>query len=214
MKSGLVKIRDHQSRRKKLRIDISQNWNLSNFERSLHHEGYSAVDRKVCKKIISIRSHRLDSFEWDDRKVKQKFLDSDVTLKTWFGEFVISKGNDRYYEPILHPKSMVMPMDMSSLPDPDDWVEDWYTTWQSRKDNPNALVKSGGDETMSIFSDNSNYYAHKHEKIWQPPEIGLISTIRLQIGESVSRLDPYHTSRLRHSKWRRKYLARGMLSHR
>ena len=93
---------------------------------------------------------------------------------------------------------MKVPMDRTSLPDPGEWVEDWYTTWQSRKENPNTL-----DHDMII-----------EKRHYEVPEVGSINTVRLQIGESVSRVHPYHTSYLRRSKWKRKYLTRGVFTYR
>jgi hypothetical protein len=103
-------------------------------------------------------------------------------------------------------------MDRSSLPDPGEWDEDWYTTWQSRKENPNALLRNEQDEVMSSLTDHDDVAAKGRRR--ETPEVGTICTVRLQIGESVSRIHPYLTSHLRHSKWKRKYLASGMFSHR
>jgi len=93
---------------------------------------------------------------------------------------------------------MEMPIE-AAMPDPGEWTEDWYTTWQSRKDNPNTLVNNDNQESKVDINEDEDV-----------PEVGNICTVRLRIGESVSRVHYTQTSYLRRSKWRRKYLTRGV----
>ena len=49
-----------------------------------------------------------------------------------FGDLLRKRGNDRYREPVVHPKSMEMPM--KNLPGEGEWTEERYTTWQQHKE--------------------------------------------------------------------------------
>eukprot|EP00567_Pseudictyota_dubia_P011692 CAMPEP_0197453262 /NCGR_PEP_ID=MMETSP1175-20131217/34437_1 /TAXON_ID=1003142 /ORGANISM="Triceratium dubium, Strain CCMP147" /LENGTH=115 /DNA_ID=CAMNT_0042986495 /DNA_START=288 /DNA_END=632 /DNA_ORIENTATION=- len=101
-----------------------------------------------------------------------------------------------------------MPID--NVPDPGEWTEDWYTTWKSRKENPNNLKLFEKEENMEAPDDNSDERSEssssssedKHtneektgavksddESSWgEEPEIGELCTVRLRTGERVSRV--------------------------
>uniref|UniRef100_A0A7S2JXZ0 Uncharacterized protein n=1 Tax=Leptocylindrus danicus TaxID=163516 RepID=A0A7S2JXZ0_9STRA len=187
---------------KKLRLPVAQRWKKSTEDRIGEHSGYLDIQIHSFKASLHTNEEeqRLDSVIWEERKTKQMFLECDLSKRNWFGDFVNSRGNIRCHEPICHPKSMEMPM--ASMPEPGEWTEDWYTTWQSRKDNPNTLVLHERDE-IEYDKDSSR------GRIWETPEVGTICSVRLKIGENVSRIHFEHTSSLRRSKWRRKYFPRG-----
>lgn len=153
----------------------------------------------------------------------------------------MTRGNDRRHAPICHPKSMEMPMEREFMPEKGEWDEGWYTTWHSRKDNPNNLILHEQDEmdnSSSYFSqsddghsmndhsddlsedsafrenedgtDYASQFTKDTNESWEEvPEVGTICTIRLKIGENVSRVHYCWTSRLRRSRWRRKFFPRG-----
>ena len=207
------------SKGKKLRIPTKQHWKLSKKDPSRSHEGIHGIPSHYNNPLIT-ESHKFDSLKWEDRNVEQTFLAPVYATSRWFGKLLdqnelmlfhvfclitflagrldIARGNSRVYEPICHPKSMEMPIE-AAMPDPGEWTEDWYTTWQSRKDNPNTLVNNDNQE--------SKVDTNEDEAV---PEVGNICTVRLRIGESVSRVHYTQTSYLRRSKWRRKYLTRGV----
>ena len=164
-------------------------------------------------------------------------------------------------------------MPMEKIPEPREWTENWFTTWQSRKQNPNNLIYDAnnneeeeddeetedarsdqedtymdteskldsstiasnsiffsgekiamvGFDQMSSYVPNTNVKLNKKEKqidietfvkseksAWEDaPEVGTLCTVRLKIGEKVSRVTWDYASHLRRSRWRRKYFPRG-----
>lgn len=141
----------------------------------------------------------------------------------------MTRGNDRNFEPVCHPKSMPMPLDQfkQRLPQPDEWEEEWYMTWKSRKENPNALFstasskKGGVERTNSPLrdkyalddgaSDSDDEENIPDDKLWKdPPEFGKLCTVRYKVGEPRSRLNWFLTSRLRRSRFRKKYFPHGL----
>ena len=220
------------ARGKQLRLPVSQRWKKSVEDRTADHSGYLDIQIHSFKSSLNTSDevHRLDSVIWEERKTQQMFLESSLLNMNWFGKWLFwlrfftstlkdlvshfiliilnlllgdivdSRGNIRYHEPICHPKSMEMPM--ASMPEPGEWTEDWYTTWQSRKDNPNTLFLHERDE-------NENDASNSRGRVWETPEVGTICSVRLKIGENVSRIHYEHSSSIRRSKWRRKYFPRG-----
>ena len=109
----------------------------------------------------------------------------------------MTRGNDRNFEPVCHPKSMAMPLDQlkQRLPQPDDWEEEWYMSWKSRKENPDALFSSSvtrkkenqernikfqvrdkyalDDGASSFSNDEENA---PDDKVWKDCELGKLYT--------------------------------------
>ena len=130
-----------------------------------------------------------------------------------------------------------MPLDQlkQRLPQPGEWEEEWYMSWKARKENPNALFsrrenphtffstsssKKEGVESTSTpvrdkyaLDDEDPSYADGEDnipddKLWkEPPEFGKLCTIRYKVGEPRSRLNWFLTSRLRRSRFRKKYFS-------
>lgn len=104
---------------------------------------------------------------------------------------------------------------VTRIPKPGEWSEDWYTTWKSRKDNPNNLVMFAQGEIL-VESEHEPFLPC--ERFAQSPlksnkvmvEIGSLCPVRVRGGERVSRIHPEFTSSLRQSRWRKKYLKRSM----
>ena len=112
--------------------------------------------------------------------------------------------NRKAREPICHPRSAIM-----NIPtNPADWDEEWFTTWQARKENPHRLEqKKRGKKSKRIKS----YVGDDDESCFVGlPEIGSIYTIRFRIGERVSRVHYDYTSSLRKSRWKKKYFPKGI----
>jgi len=222
-------------------ISTKPHWRRSYEERTKAHTGYFDVDYYSLydSSVVIGEPHRLDAVSWEHRDVKQRFLhEKDIAFsRNWFGAFIKARGNDRNFEPVCHPRSMKMPIE--NVPDPGEWAEDWYTTWKSRKENPNNLklfereenMEESGDENddQSVSSgseDNfvredqtdatksgNNKYQEDDESFWEEePEIGELCTVRLKIGERVSRVTWDHTSSLRRSRWRRKYFPKSQFT--
>lgn len=182
--------------------------------------------------------HHLDDVPWEDREVKQRFLhEQSISFsRNWFGDMPRKRGNDKHREPVARPDSMAMPM---SHRQEQDWPKEWYSTWQSRKlfgeenddsstssyssssshysDGRTGSILSGSVLTRetrgSGYSDSFDDNESDCESTWDydedVPECGHIVNVKQKIGERVSRVNPYTTSSLRTSRWRRKYFPRG-----
>lgn len=95
-----------------------------------------------------------------------------------------------------------------NIPDPDEWNEDWYTTWKSRKDNPNNLVTFVETEMSNSNVDDasSDNYTTSSGKKRVVVEIGTLCPVRVKPGERLSKVHFDYVSSLRRSRWRKKYL--------
>lgn len=163
------------------------------------------------------------------------------------GKLTNTRGNDRFHQPISHPKSMEMPIE-ASLPEHNEWTEDMYTTWQSRQQNPNISNFYAPDELTEGIEDYDHYGTfdmdstiastinsstivsqstdHLHaasedansrrsakrtpkKSVEEAPQVGTLCTVRLKIGEKVSRVSHSYSSHLRRSRWRRKHFPKG-----
>jgi len=120
-----------------------------------NHPGYFNVDfySLYDATVVIGEPHAFDSVPWEYRDVKQRFLyeKSIQFSRNWFGEIIKKRGADKHHEPVCHPKSMELPM--KNMPEPGEWNEDWFTTWKSRRENPNNLVifdKDENDEMAEI----------------------------------------------------------------
>ena len=141
---------------------------------------------------------QLDRLPWEKRIVGQRFL-SEKSLETrnWFGSFALTRGNDRCHQPISHPLSVELDWDI--IPYPGSWKETWFTPWQAFRANPNNLLI---DQTISNYSEDDE------EVLQEPPQIGVLTTIRQNINERLTRVSYAHTSNLRRSRWRQKFYPR------
>jgi hypothetical protein len=130
----------------------------------------------------------------------------------------MNRGNDRIHHPVALPKSLQLTV--TRIPDPEEWNENWYTTWRSRRDNPNNLIafteyeitmgaeSNGIGESSSSLEDSeqvANRSSGTRRKV--TIEIGSLYPVRLKAGERISRVHPDYTSSLRSSRWRKKYLS-------
>lgn len=133
------------------------------------------------------------------------------------------RGNDRVHHPVSRPKSFQM--SVTRIPDEDEWDENWYTTWRSRRDNPNNLmafaeleikttsyhsapnIKNTSLTGLSTSAESDPSICPNAPKRKLNIEIGLLCPVRLKTGERISRIHPDFTSSLRRSRWRKKYVS-------
>jgi len=186
---------------------------LSPKKRLIGHTGYLNVDFYSLYEatVVQADEEDIDQAPWEYRDVGQRFLhEKSLESRNWFGSFELQRENDRVPNPVCRPKSLEV--SVTKIPEPGEWSEDWFTTWKSRKDNPNNLVTFAQDEIVK--TSENQYYAHStkfnHEStpILQKVvvEIGSLCPVRVRGGERVSRIHPEFTSSLRQSRWRKKYL--------
>eukprot|EP00984_Skeletonema_dohrnii_P005933 scaffold2108_cov88-Skeletonema_dohrnii-CCMP3373.AAC.1 len=195
-------------------------------ERTKEHCGfldidfYSLYESTTC----NAENEEIDKAPWEYRDVRQRFLsEKSVDCRNWFGCFESTRGNDRISNPVPCPKSLQIPV--TKIPESGDWNEDWYTTWKSRRDNPNNLVtfteadipslsmNTSGTSSTSTTMTGSHSYDQSMESSDTAPckkkavliEIGNIVSVRFG-GERVSKVHPDYTSSLRRSRWRKKYM--------
>ena len=195
-------------------------------ERTKEHSGFLDIDFYSLYESTTCHAENeeIDKAPWEYRDVRQKFLyEKSVDCRNWFGSFESKRGNDRVSNPVVCPRSLQIPVTV--IPESGDWNEDWYTTWKSRRDNPNNLVtfteadipslslnSSGTSSTsttitesqssdQSVQSSDSTYCRKKPVLI----EIGNLVSVRFG-GEKVSKVHPDYTSSLRRSRWRKKYM--------
>lgn len=123
----------------------------------------------------------------------------------------MERGNDRVPNPVCRPKSLEI--SVTRIPEPGEWSEDWYTTWKSRRDNPNNLMAFAQDETGKISeplpridATTATVSRGRSRTVKKVVEIGSLCPVRVRGGERVSRIHPDFTSSLRQSRWRKKYL--------
>lgn len=236
--------------------NVKQRWRIPFDERVRGHNGYYFIDVNSLYDASDVIGdwHRFDHVPWQDRDVRQRFLfeKSLAYARNWFGELKPTRLNDKLHQPVCHPKSMEMPME-EKMPDPGEWTEDWFTTWQSRKQNPNNLILYTRDQDLledEERSDHGDEHANatvnsvvsfsgdimrgalspsravpstpvleeeeeeENDAIVKPeweetPQVGTLCTLRLKIGEKVSRVKWDYTSHLRRSRWRRKHFPNG-----
>lgn len=128
------------------------------------------------------------------------------------------RGNDRIHHPVSRPKSLEI--SVTRIPDPEEWNEDWYTSWKERRDNPNNLIAFAEHELKASFAEGDIDIKENDSMLLDAPvhgpnaplkivkiEIGTLCPVRLKTGERLSRIHPEFTSSLRRSRWRKKYIA-------
>ena len=120
------------------------------------------------------------------------------------------KRNDRVPNPVCRPSSLEI--SVTKIPADGEWGEDWFTTWKSRRDNPNNLVVFAQDEMRNQSEPKLSYVKKVKKAVAEKVsvETGMLCTVRLRGGERVSRVHPDFTSSLRLSRWRLKYLKGSM----
>jgi len=164
-----------------------------------------------------VEDQDIDRAPWEYRDVRQRFLhEKSVESRNWFGTLEMKRENDRVPYPVCRPKSFQQAV--KNIPDPDEWNEDWYTTWKSRKDNPNNLitfVETVVDDELykereEESSLKSGFYGRKKRVV---VEIGSLCPIRVKPGERLSMVHFDYVSSLRRSRWRKKYLKGSFPSH-
>ena len=197
-------------------------YSLTIDERTVGHRGYRKIDFYSLYEstLVNVQDEDIDRAPWEYRDVGQRFLgEKSVESRNWFGSFVTVRGNDRIPNPICRPRSFQVRA--TKIADPDEWNEDWYTTWKSRRDNPNNLLayakedeisttKRGAsdDETVETYeSDAESVVTNDKPRVKKVIEIGNIVSVRVRCGERVSKVHPDFTSSLRMSRWKRKYCA-------
>lgn len=194
-------------------------------ERTKEHSGFLDIDFYSLYESTTCHAEdeEIDEAPWEYRDVRQRFLyEKSVDCRNWFGSFERKRGNDRVPNPVLCPKSLQVPV--TKIPESGYWNEDWYTTWKSRRDNPNNLVTfteapslsmtfSGTTSTSATVTESHSYDQSVQSSDTNTPcqkkavliEIGNLVSVRFG-GERVSKVHPDYTSSLRRSRWRKKYM--------
>jgi hypothetical protein len=204
------------------RVPGTKQWKRPYAARTRPHEGFFHIDvhslHAASSSALQSRPHPLDSLPWEHRHVKQRFLfeQSISYSRNWFGIGRKVYGNDKIVEPICFPRSMEMPTRAES------WTEEWYA-----KPWPTTTTMSGSNEfeeelcqlrkkyntTTQEEEEEEDYDDDDDESSWisadQIPQCGRLCTVKLKIGERVSRVTPDLTSSLRRSRWRKTYFPKG-----
>jgi len=175
------------NRREKMRIPLRRSWNLPYRERTKDHPGYFSVDvfsLYETSAVVGVCAHRNDDEIWENRNVRQRFLhEKSISLsRNWFGNLLRKRGNDRYKEPVAHPKSMEMPIE--NLPDEGDWIEEWYTTWQQKKiDERRETSETNSESDGSSYGSES--YTYDGDTTWRGDESVTSCTSRGDCSQSI-----------------------------
>ncbi len=116
---------------------------------------------------------------------------------------------------------------MEGLACPDKWEEEWYTTWHTRKNNPNKVglkkkkkkKRSKRSKKKKRSRRSRGYYEEDEDDTEddeidevQAPFIGNIYTLRFR-GENASRVHLAFISYVNKSRWKQKYFPKGIFSH-
>lgn len=179
---------------------------LSLENRLTGHTGFRNIDFYSLYEatVVQAEEEDIDKAPWEYRDVGQFFLhEKSLESRNWFGTFEIKRGNDRVPNPVCRPKSLQL--SVTKIAKPGEWSEDWYTTWKSRRDNPNNLVSFAQAESENIL-ESSFSHLERSPSGKKVVEIGSFCPVRVRAGEGVSRVHTDFTSSLRQSRWRKKYL--------
>mmetsp|Transcript_22839 Transcript_22839/g.28020 ORF Transcript_22839/g.28020 Transcript_22839/m.28020 type:complete len:926 (+) Transcript_22839:115-2892(+) len=210
----------------------SYRWKYTPEERGLGASGYKRINVKAFNDAINVNGEvaEYDDINWEERDVDQYFMhDVDITRNAdWFGSIHSQRINDKIIDPVAQPKSVSI-ADVVTFPNK--WEEEWYTTWLTRKKNPNKAKvdrrkeskrsrkskkkKSKKSRRHRDYDDDSYQSERKIEEDTndlQHLQIGEIYTHRFRLGERVSRVHPYFVSYLGKSRWKKKYFPRGIFS--
>lgn len=215
------------SQKRRLRGPRRTHLTQSTQERTKEHRGFLDIDFYSLYEATTCHAEdeEIDKAPWEYRGVRQRFLsDKSVESRNWFGSFESKRGNDRISNSVSCPKSLQIAV--TKIPESGDWDEDWYTTWKSRRENPNNLVtfteadipslsmnSTGTSSTSTTMTGSRSYDSSEKESANTEPfqkktvliEIGNIVSVRFG-GERVSKVHPDYTSSLRRSRWRKKYM--------
>lgn len=181
------------------------------------HAGYSKIDFYSLYEasVVQAKPEDIDQAPWEYRDVGQRFLsEKSVESRNWFGSFTLMRGNDRVPNAVCRPKSIEV--SVTKIAEEGEWSEDWYTTWKSRRDNPNNLITFDQDDTVDMDEEKSRPDSPTQQqddssKEKKLVEIGGLCPVRVRCGDQrISRVHPDFTSSLRQSRWRQKFLAGSM----
>ena len=208
--------------------------------RLMGHSGYSNIDFYSLYEasLVKAEEEDIDQAPWEYRDVGQRFLhEKSLESRNWFGKILFSapcnfrysctlisclysmhilgsfelvRGNDRLQYPVCCPKALEV--SVTRIPDEGEWSEDWFTTWKSRKDNPNNLETFAQDEKENLVNGipGASFAAHRENDHVVGKnvvvEIGSLCPVRVKPGERISRIHPEYTSSLRQSRWRKRYI--------
>ncbi len=192
------------------RLPIKQHWRLPYEERVQAHPGFQDVDFDALDEATIVYSEfdRFDDIPWEYREVNQGTIyEYGIEKSNWFGQMKEDRMNKKTHERVCHPKSMSM-SSVENAPDALAWKREWYMTWKSRKENPNQLLQDEkvDDSQSAVASHNGTFsVVHEADAIDASPQIGNICTMRLKIGQRITRIHPDYTSSLRRSRFRKKY---------
>ncbi|EED91974.1 predicted protein [Thalassiosira pseudonana CCMP1335] len=148
------------------RSSVQRQCSLTAEERTKGHNGFGDVDFYSLYDATTIKAEdqEIDAAPWEFRDVRQRFLhEKSVESRNWFGTFEKKRGNDRVHAPVSRPKSLEV--SVTRIPDPEEWSEDWFTTWKSRRDNPNNLVTFAEQEDVlnaDLHNDNTVSVSGSH----------------------------------------------------
>lgn len=127
---------------------------------------------------------------------EKKICSSIVYLISSSGSFELHRSNDRLQYPVCRPKSLEV--SVTKIPEPGDWSEDWFTTWKSRKDNPNNLESFAQDEKENLINDADETDSHRdnpHEGNNIVVEIGSLCPVRRLLETSTHEVSAISLSR-------------------
>ena len=196
-------------------------------ERTKAHSGYFDIDFYSLYESTTCHAEdeEIDKAPWEYRDVRQRFLsEKSLVERNWFGTFESERGNDRVPNPVVCPKSLQI--SVTKIPETGEWNEAYFTTWKSRRDNPNNLVtfteadlptismnSSGTSSTSTALAESHSYEksvdtsdtTYNSQKKPVLIEIGNLVSVRFS-GERVSKVHYDYTSSLRRSRWRKKYM--------
>uniref|UniRef100_A0A7S1BKK6 Uncharacterized protein n=2 Tax=Corethron hystrix TaxID=216773 RepID=A0A7S1BKK6_9STRA len=121
--------------------NITQQWKISFEERSAGHSGFYDLDYIEFYEatVTGTVGNLLDKIPWEHRNVPRNFFRS-YEQSNFFGSIIRRRLSKRIFQPVCHPKSMLMPME-DAIPEDGEWLEDWYTTWEAKRSDTNNLVK-------------------------------------------------------------------------
>jgi hypothetical protein len=182
---------------------VRRPWQMSMKERTRHHNGFKNVSKSALRRSLSViapTQQRLKHVDWEDRHVGHEFLEEKaLEASNWFGRLTKTKGNEKIRGKLCqHPKPVKLHWE--NAPEPGVWEEEWYTSWQAFKQNPNNLALEQSGRTSSNIVDED-----------EVPRVGVLTTIRLKPGERMTRVHYEHTSNLRHSRWRKRWFPKGKM---
>lgn len=136
------------------------------------------------------------------------------------GTIHVERVNKRIADPVSQPRSVMMEV----ITYPEKWDIDWFTTWYTKKHNPNKdeekkkerarkrAKRSKKKKKRSRRSRRRDYdEIEEVTEVPEIPEIGNIYTLRFR-GEKASLVHLSFVSYLSQSRWKQKYFPNGIFS--